>query len=241
MSGPAAGPYRSVGGGPDPGFTLAEAVAALFLGLLISAAALTLLTAVQRAEARFWADAHRSASLRGAAQRFCRTVRHAGFGAGGASPVFAPFDAAGPDSLTVLRDLDGDGLTGSSGERIRYWLDGDILREEGNPVAEGVTSITLGYQVAAGVDGLRDWVDNDGDGLVDERGELRRTDCPLSRRSDGRDNDGDGETDEADETEAWHVRVVDLSLAGHGPLGGDPGQAAHRELRSAVALLNPRR
>jgi len=241
MSGPAAGPCRFAGDGPDPGFTLAEAAAALFLGLLISAAALTLLTAVQRAEARFWADAHRSASLRGAVQRMCRTVRQAGFGAGDAPPGFAPFETAGPDSLTVLRDLDGDGLTGGSGERIRFWLDGDILRQEGNPVAEGVTALTFDYRVAAGVDGLRDWSDNDGDGLVDERGELRRTDSPLSRRSDGRDNDGDGETDEADETEMWHVRLVEVTLAGHGPLGGDPGQAARREIRTAVALLNPRR
>jgi type II secretory pathway component PulJ len=220
---------------------MAEAAAALFLGLLLSAAALTLLTAVQRAEARFWADAHRSASLRRAAQRVCRTVRHAGFGAGSAAPVFAPFDDAGPDRLTVLRDLDGDGLTTASGERIRYWLDGDILREEGNPVAEGVASLNFGYRVAAGVDGLRDWSDNDGDGLVDERGELRRTDRPVSRRSDGLDNDGDGETDEADESEMWHVRVVDVAVAGHGPLGGEPGQAARRELRTSVAPLNPRR
>lgn len=223
------------------GFTLAEATVALFLGLLISAAALTLIAAAQRSEARFWSEAHRSASLRRAAQRMCSTIRHAGFCASPAPPVFPPFDPAGPDSLTVIRDLDGDGLTGGTGEQVRYWLDGTVLREQANPVAEGVTSLTLEYLVAAGTDGLRDWSDNDGDGLVDERGELRRTATPVSRRGDGRDNDGDGETDEEDETEAWHVRVVVLTLAGHGPLDHHPGAAARRELSTSVALLNSKR
>ncbi len=223
--------------GRDQGFTLAETAAALFLGLLISAAVLTLLSTVQRAEARFQGDAHRAASLRRGAWRICRTVRHAGAGSAGSSPVFAPLEAAGPDSLTVLRDLDGDGLTLGTGEHLRYWLDGDVLRQESSPLAEGVQSLVFGYQVAAGADGLRDWVDNDGDGLVDQRGELRWTDAPVSRRSDGLDNDGDGAVDEDDEHERWHVRVVELSLAGHGPLGGVAGQAARREVRTAVSLL----
>jgi type II secretory pathway component PulJ len=223
--------------GRDQGFTLAETAAALFLGLLISAAVLTLLSTVQRAEARFQGDAHRAASLRRGAWRICQAVRHAGAGAGAPPQVFAPLEAAGPDSLTVLRDLDGDGLVLGTGERLRYWLDGDVLRQGSSPLAEGVQSLVFGYQVAAGADGLRDWVDNDGDGLVDQRGELRWTGTPASRRSDGLDNDGDGDIDEADEDEVWHVRLVELSLAGHGPLGGEPGQAARRELRTAVALL----
>jgi prepilin-type N-terminal cleavage/methylation domain-containing protein len=241
MSRPLAGPCRRILHCGSRGFTLVEVTAALFLGLLISAAALTLLTAAQQSEARFRSEAHRSASLRRAAQRICHTVRHAGFCASDALPGFAPLIAAGPDSLTVRRDLDGDGLTVGTGEQIRYWLDGRILREQGNPVAEGVTTLAFEYQVAAGRDGLRDWSDNDGDGLVDERGEMRLTDLPVSRRNDGRDNDGDGETDEGDETESRHVRVVVLTLAGHGPLGDGPGTAAGRELRTAVVLLNSKR
>jgi len=222
--------------GRDRGFTLAETAAALFLGLLISAAVLTLLSTVQRAETRFQGDAHRAASLRRAVWRVCRTVRHAG--AGGSSPGFAPFEAAGPSGLTVLLDLDGDGLTNGTGERVRYWLDGEILRQGSGPLAEGVRSISFGYQVAAGADGLRDWADNDGDGLVDERGELRWTDAPVARHGDGLDNDGDGDVDEPDEDERWHVRVVELALDGHGPLGGAAGQAARREVRTAVSVLS---
>lgn len=222
--------------GRAAGFTLAETAAALFLGLLISAAVLTLLTTVQRSEARFQGDAQRAASLRRGAQRICRAVRLAGAGAGGAPPVFAPLEEAGPESLTILRDLDGDGLAGGGGERVSYHLDGDVLRQDSAPIAEGVQSLSFAYRVAAGVDGLRDWTDNDADGLVDERGELRRTAAPVSRRDDGRDNDGDGEIDETDESETWHVRVVEVVLAGHGPLGGS-GQAARREVRAAAALL----
>lgn len=222
----------------DAGFTLAEATAALFLGLLISAAALTLLSSVQQAEFRFQGDAHRAAALRRGAQRVCRALRHAGAGAGGSSPAFAPLEDAGPQGLTILRDLDGDGLAGAGNERVRYWLDGEILRQGNGPLAEGVVSVTFAYRVAAGVDGLRDWADNDGDGLVDEWGELRRTDNPLSRRSDGRDNDGDGVVDEEDETEAWHVRLVEVTLAGHGPLGGAGNGAARREVRAAAAPLS---
>jgi type II secretory pathway component PulJ len=221
--------------GRSAGFSLAETAAALFLGLLISAAVLTLLTSVQRAEARFQGDAHRAAALRRGAQRICSVLRHAGAGAG-RPPAFAPLEDAGSESLTVLRDLDGDGLAAGSNERVRYRLDGDVLRQGSAPVAEGVVSMVFAYQVAAGVDGLRDWVDNDGDGLVDQRGELRRTDTPLSRRGDGRDNDGDGEIDEGDETESFHVRVVELTLTGHGPLGA-AGLAARREVRGAAALL----
>lgn len=222
----------------DHGYILAETAAALFLGLLISAAVLTLLSTVQRAEARFQGDAHRAAALRRAAWRLCRTVRHAGAGAGGSLPDFAPFEAAGPTGLTVLRDLDGDGVTNGTGERVRFWLDGEILRQGSGPLAEGVLSINFSYQVAAGADGLQDWADNDGDGLVDERGELRCTDTPVTRRGDGLDNDGDGDIDELDEHERWHIRVVELALTGHGPLGGVAGQAARREMRTAVSVLH---
>ncbi len=194
------------------GFTLVEAVAALFLGLLISVAALTLVSAVQRAQSRFQADAHRAASLRLAASRICRTLRQAG------GPAFAPFESAGPESLTLLRDLDGDGLAESSGEVVSYRLDNGILRERGRPVAEGLETLAFTYRVAAGADGLADLVDNDGDGLVDERGEL------LS-------------TVEPDDGQLWQVTVVELVLTGHGPLE----TAAERELRTAVALINNRR
>ena len=198
---------------PAPGgFTLVEAVAALFLGLLISAVALTLVSAVQRAQSRFQADAHRAASLRLAASRICRTLRQAG------APGLAPFAAAGPESLTLQRDLDGDGLAHSSGELVSYRLDNGTLREAGRPVAEGLEALAFIYRVAAGVDGLPDLVDNDGDGLVDERGEI------LS-------------TAEPDEDQLWQVTVVELVLSGHGPLE----TAAERELRTAVALLNGRR
>ncbi len=194
------------------GFTLVEAVAALFLGLLISVAALTMVSAVQRAQSRFQADAHRAASLRLAASRICRTLRQSG------GPAFAPFESAGPESLTLLRDLDGDGLAESSGEVVSYRLDNGILRERGRPVAEGLETMAFTYRVAAGADGLPDHRDNDSDGLVDERGELQATTEP-------------------DEAQRWHVTLVELVLTGHGPLE----TAAERELRTAVALINNRR
>jgi len=223
--------------GGERGFSLAETAVALFVGLLVSAAVLALLDTVQKAELRFRADAHRAAALRLAARRLCRAVRHAGTGSRAAPAPFPPLEAAQADTLTLLADLDGDGVPAGAGERVTFRLDDEgVFRESGRPVAEGLTQFSLSYLVAAGVDGLRDWADNDGDGLVDQRGELRVTDEPLSRSGDGRDNDGDGVVDEADESELWHVRVVQATLAGRGPLGEAPGAAAGREVRAAAAL-----
>jgi len=193
----------------EAGFTLAEVSVALLLGLLISGAAFSLVATLHRAELKFQADAHRAASLRRAAQRLGRTIRSAGAGVG------TPLSDAGPASLIVLRDLDGDGLTLGSQERVRCWLDGGTLREGSQPVAEGVTRLDFRYRVAAGVDGLNDGVDNDGDGAVDERGEWRDTDA-LSG------------------PELHHVRLVEVTIGGHGPLT----EAAHREVRTQVALVN---
>ncbi len=52
----------------------------------------------------------------------------------------------------MRRDLDGDGLTVGTGEQIRYWLDGRILREQGNPVAEGVTTTEAVHRLTLKLD-----------------------------------------------------------------------------------------
>lgn len=217
------------------GFTLAETAVALFLGLLLAAAALALVETVQQAEIRFWRVARRSASLRSAAERLGQAIRRAGLGSAAASPGFAPFAAAGPSSLIVLADLDGDGLLDGPGERVRHWLDGEILREESRPSAEGILRLAFTYRVAAGADGLPDGADNDGDGLVDERGEIVVTAAPRDLTGDGLDNDRDGAADEADEDQHRHVRLVEVELEGRGFVTEPDGPAApSRTLRLAV-------
>ncbi len=114
-------------------------------------------------------------------------------------------EEATASSITFQADIDGDNIT----EAVRYILDAgnEVLTREvwqwnagttswdastgPEIVAEDIENIVFTYTLLASAQGLANGIDDDGDGSVDEQGELIFWDI-----DNGVDDDGDGNVDE---------------------------------------------
>lgn len=114
-------------------------------------------------------------------------------------------EEATASTITFQADIDGDNIT----EAVRYtlnvgnntltrevwqWNDGGTNWDASTGpeiVAEDIENIMFTYALLAGAEGLANGIDDDGDGSVDEQGELIFWDI-----NNGIDDDGDGSVDE---------------------------------------------
>ena len=122
-----------------------------------------------------------------------------------ADGVSESIEEATASAITFQADIDGDDIT----ETVRYTLDAGnntLTREvwqwntgttswdaSTGPeiVAEDIENIVFTYALLASTQGLANGIDDDGDGSIDEQGELIFWDI-----NNGVDDDGDGNVDE---------------------------------------------
>src|SRR5207237_3598636 len=122
------------------------------VGAIILAATYATLEQGLRTHAVGVARAESQQAARAAVERLAQEVRNAGRGARGSD---APAITVAELSRIVLAsDLDDDGTTSARGELITWQLVGSVLRRNAGagaqPVANGVTALTLSYFDGAG-------------------------------------------------------------------------------------------
>jgi hypothetical protein len=130
--------------------SLAELLVVLATSALVGAAAFTLLDEGHRASAFGAARAESQQSARVALARLAGEIRVAGRGGRG----FDAVAVAGPDTIVLQQDLDGDGLVTAHGERVTWRLAGSVLRRDAGggaqPIVNGVSALALSYFDAGG-------------------------------------------------------------------------------------------
>lgn len=134
------------------GFTLVELLVALAVVGLVMVATLTILQQGQEGYALGVARLEAQQSARVALERVAREVRTAGFDPAGTG--FPAIVNPAPTSLTIQKDLNGNGVIDAAAESVTYLLRGTTLRRNAGggaqPVIEGVEDLTFTYLDAGG-------------------------------------------------------------------------------------------
>ena len=129
------------------GFTLLEVLVAMAVGGLVIAGTLSLLLAGQGAYAAGEARAEAIQGARVGLERLATELRQAGYDPQGAG--FAAIEVAEPERMTLLHDLNENGVIDPTRERVTYLLRGTVLRREAGggaqPLVEGVQRLSLTY------------------------------------------------------------------------------------------------
>lgn len=137
----------------EQGFALVELLVALAVGGLVVLATFGLLQQAQQGYLVGVARIEAQQSARFALQRMAREIRAAGFDPAGAD--FPPIVNPSATSLTIQKDLNGNGVIDVNGESITYLLRGTTLRRNAGggaqPVIEGVQALALTYLDPDGV------------------------------------------------------------------------------------------
>ncbi len=135
------------------GFTLVELLVCLAVAGLVLAGTFSLLQQGQQAYLTGVAQIEAQQSARIALERMAREIQAAGFDPTGAG--FPAIASPTPTSLTIQKDLNGNGVIDGPGERITYLLRSSTLRRNAGagaqPVIEGVGSLTFTYLDVDGV------------------------------------------------------------------------------------------
>lgn len=134
------------------GFSLIELLVALAVSGLVLVATIGVLLQGQQSYLLGVAQLDAQQNVRVALERMAREIQAAGF-----DPTGADFPAIvnpTPTSLTIQRDLNGNGMIDATGEAVTYLLRGTTLRRDAGggaqPVIEGVQALTFTYLDAAG-------------------------------------------------------------------------------------------
>ncbi|MBI4607825.1 MAG: prepilin-type N-terminal cleavage/methylation domain-containing protein [Candidatus Rokubacteria bacterium] len=134
------------------GFTLVELLVALAVVGLVMVATLTVLERGQQGYLLAVARLDAQQRTRVALERVAREIRTAGFDPTGAG--FAAVVDPTPTSLTIRKDLNGNGVIDAAGEAVTYLLRGTTLRRNAGggaqPVIEGVEGLVFSYLDAEG-------------------------------------------------------------------------------------------
>jgi prepilin-type N-terminal cleavage/methylation domain-containing protein len=129
------------------GFTLVELLVSLAALGVVLAGAFGVLRETQSAYVLGVARLEAQQSARIALERMAREIQGAGFDPGGVR--FPAIVNATPTSLTIQKDLNGNGVIGGSGESVTYFLRDTTLRRNSGagaqPVIEGVQSLAFTY------------------------------------------------------------------------------------------------
>lgn len=139
------------------GFTLIELLVALAVVGLVLAATFSVLDQGQQGYLLGVARLEAQQNARVALERVAREIRTAGF-----DPTGADFPAIvnpARTSLTIQKDLNGNGVIDAPGETITYLLRGTTLRRDAGggaqPVIDGVRDLTFTYLDADGAPAVR--------------------------------------------------------------------------------------
>lgn len=141
---------------------LAELLTVVALVGLMLGALLVALDHGQRVYATGSAGVEVTQNARVALTRMATEIRQAGRGP--RPEVFAAIAEAGPESIVLQHDLNGDGVIAGVGETIRWRLAGGVLRRDAGggaqPIINGVKALTFTYldaggQPAAGLAAIR--------------------------------------------------------------------------------------
>jgi len=129
------------------GFTLLEVLVGMAVGGLVMAGTLSLLLAGQGAYAAGEAQAEAVQGARVGLERMATELRQAGYDPRGAG--FDAIEVAEPERVTLLHDLDQDGVIDPTRERVTYLLRGTVLRRDAGggaqPLVDGVLRLILTY------------------------------------------------------------------------------------------------
>lgn len=129
------------------GFTLLEVLVAMAVSGLVMAGTLSLLLAGQGAYASGEARAEAIQGARVGLERMATELRQAGYDPQGTG--FAAIEVAEPERVTLLHDLNENGVIDPTRERVTYLLRGTVLRREAGggaqPLVEGVQRLSLTY------------------------------------------------------------------------------------------------
>lgn len=134
------------------GFSLIELLVALAVSGLVLMATIGVLIQGQQSYLFGVAQLDAQQSVRVALERMAREIQAAGFDPTGAD--FPAIVSPSPTSLTIQRDLNGNGVIDATGETVTYLLRGTTLRRNAGggaqPVIEGVQALAFSYLDAAG-------------------------------------------------------------------------------------------